>query len=568
MFECVIEHLNQERNVVFTNVSETAYEGFVKVYDDEFKLCIELGKGFPSDFPEIKIIEGLKFLPHVSPDGIICLFNKESIMIKPDMPKELLLESFDRAVAILGADDSQKTDEIFREFFLYWTNKSDLALRIFVNLKDAEEHEYKEYYVIGSNEKCLIVSNSLEESKALLINNLRCNPKEVERYKIRCVRIKLRSSKLPPLMESKITWKSIREYILKNISGSQKRRFNRFLKLEGKIIKRLIILTIPSKYGDQNACFLIQHKSQKRKCSIRNSPNCKLTAIVTSRIDQRYMLTRGGADMSIIKKEILLIGCGSVGGFLAESLCQCGIGSLDILDKEVLTVDNVHRHVLGFDDAMKGEYKSDLIKEHLEKRFPYVDIDSLCFKDRTAETFLKCPDRMKNYDLIVSATGDPTINLAINDALHKLDDAPPFIVCFNEPYGIGGHAIAIVKNSACLKCLYSDPISGELVPFQASFVKPGQSFLKTLSGCSSSFVEYSVLDSQQTAIFTTRLIIDTLNGNCSQTRLCSWVGTAEKLRNAGFMTSEYYDELEGENHFFDFKYINKSKRCRTCGKLS
>ena len=98
-------------------------------------------------------------------------------------------------------------------------------------------------------------------------------------------------------------------------------------------------------------------------------PECTVKTVLTTRIDQQYMLVRGGAETKLHEKSVLLIGCGSVGGFLAENLCQCGVGSLDILDNDILSVDNVHRHVLGFGDAVKGKYKSDLMKEYLESHF-------------------------------------------------------------------------------------------------------------------------------------------------------------------------------------------------------
>lgn len=93
---------------------------------------------------------------------------------------------------------------------------------------------------------------------------------------------------------------------------------------------------------------------------------------------------------------------------------------------DILTTDNIHRHVLGFDDAILGQYKADLLKRQLESRFPYVDIDSLSFVDRTAETLIKDPKRFMYYDLIVSATGNPALDLEINDELYKIDNPPPF----------------------------------------------------------------------------------------------------------------------------------------------
>lgn len=564
MFDQSIDNLNQERGVLFSQTEENIYIGEVTAGEEKVRLSIDLGQGFPKAFPIISVVDGKRFMPHSSSQGKLCLFDEASVMIKPDSPEQLLLDSYDRAIEILEMDPETQKEEVFREFFAYWGNQSQTGFTLYTNLAAAETHEFQEYTVIGDKVNRLVVSDNLEESKALLINHMGCASSEAEKYKIPCYRIRLRSSSLPKMNEG-FTWKNIRSYILDNITGSQKRRFNKMLSEKCSVVNRLLLLTIPSYYGDQYACVWMHHNNQKRKSALKNISDCKTDAVTTIRIDPQYLLVRGGAEKSIMQKSILLIGCGSVGGFLADNLCQCGIGTLDLLDKDILTTDNIHRHVLGFDDAILGKYKADLLKSQLESRFPYVDIDSLSFVDRTAETLIKDPSRFMQYDLIVSATGNPALDLEINDVLYKIENAPPFVVCFNEPYGIGGHAIAVLKGRGCLRCLYSDPISGELVPFQGSFTKEGQSFTKNISGCSSAFVEYSVLDSQQTAIMTSRLVIDVLTGKITQTRLVSWIGSAERLRSERYQTSEYYNELELKGVTSVSHNISCSKRCRTCG---
>ena len=564
MFDRSIDNLNRERGVLFSQTEENIYIGEVTVGEEKVQISIDLGQGFPKAFPTIRVVDGKRFMPHSSSGGKLCLFDESSVMIKLNSPEQLLLDSYDRAIEILGMDPETQKEEVFREFFAYWGNQSHAGFMLYTNLPAAETREFKEYTVIGDKVNRLVVSDNLEESKALLVNHMGCAPSEAEKHKIPCYRIRLRSSSLPKMNES-FTWKNIRSFILDNITGSQKRRFNQMLSEQCSVVNRLLLLTIPSYYGDQYACIWMHHNSPKRKNALRNISDCKVDAVTTVRIDPQYLLVRGGAEKSIMQKSVLLIGCGSVGGFLADNLCQCGIGTLDILDKDILTTDNIHRHVLGFDDAILGQYKADLLKRHLESRFPYVDIDSLSFVDRTAETLIKEPNRFMHYDLIVSATGDPAIDLEINDELHKIENAPPFVACFNEPYGIGGHAIAVLKGGGCLRCLYSDPISGELVSFQGSFTKEDQSFSKNISGCSSAFVEYSVLDSQQTAIMASRLIIDVLTGKYGQTRLVSWIGSADRLRSEGFQTSEYYNELELKGLTSVSHDISCSKRCRTCG---
>ena len=564
MFDKAINNLNRERAVFFSQTETNVYTGVVAVGEEKVRIRIDLGQGFPKVFPTISVVDGKRFVPHSSSRGKLCLFDESSVMIKPDSSEQLLLDSYDRAIEILEMDPKTQKEEVFREFFAYWGNQSRAGFMLYANLPAAGNHEFQEYTVIGDKISRLVVADNLEESKALLINHMGCAPSDAEKYKIPCYRIRLRSSSLPK-MNGGFTWKNIRSYILENITGSQKRRFNQMLSEKCSVVNRLLLLTIPSYFGDQYACIWMHHNSQKRKNALRNISDCKIDAVTTVRIDPQYLLVRGGGEKSIMDKAVLIIGCGSVGGFLADNLCQCGIGTLDILDKDILTIDNIHRHALGFDDAITGQNKADLLKNHLETRFPYVDIDSLSFADRSAESLIKDSKRFLLYDLIISSTGNPTLDLEINDVLHNIENAPPFIVVFNEPYGIGGHAVAILRKGGCLRCLYSDPISGELSTFQGSFAKENQSFSKTISGCSSAFVEYSVLDSQQTAIIASRLSIDVLNGKIEHSRSTSWIGSAEKLRSEGFLTSEYYDDLERDGVTSISREFSSAKRCYTCG---
>lgn len=565
MFDDVIENLNRERSVTFFSTSEYEYVGMVHVNGGDIKLGISVKDGFPKCFPVIRILDYSGFLPHVSSNGEMCLFNMESVMIREDRPNEIMLDSYDRAIEILNMDPMVRKREIFREFATYWDNKTIKNVSIYSNLIESKLHEYQEYLVIGSNQKWLVVSDSIDESKYILKLSMNCIFDEDKMIQIPCIRIRLRESALPPKMNKPFAWSEIRNFILRNITGSQKRRFKWLLSGRNTTINMFLLLVIPSMFGDQYACLWLHYKNHKNM-ALKNIPDCKVEAVKIIRMDQTYMLARGGAETNMKENSVLLIGCGSIGGFIAENICQCGINKLDILDKDKLTVDNVHRHVLGFNDAVAGEYKAKLMKSHLEAKYPHVDIDSLDYNDRTAETFLREPSRLKKYDLIISATGNPTVDLAINDKLCEMKEAPSFVVCFNEPYGIGGHAVAILKNGACLRCLYSDPVSGELVPFLGSFVKPNQSFLKSMSGCAGTYVEYSALDSQQTAIMATRLIIDVLNGKVDHTRLNSWIGPTERLEEAGYEASEYYKELVSEGLTTIAKDIPRVERCITCGR--
>lgn len=297
-----------------------------------------------------------------------------------------------------------------------------------------------------------------------------------------------------------------------------------------------------------------------------NSHTAYAHPVMITRVDKEYLLMRGGSTDSLQNKNILLLGCGSVGGFIANDLCQSGVCSVDILDKDILSADNVYRHFLGFDMLKLDIYenKADLMKQKLESMYPYVDIDSLSFVNRTVEALLDEPNRLNAYDLIISALGEPTINLAINEVLRNHAIRTPFICAFNEPYGIGGHAVAVnIENDSCLQCLYTDVSSSELVSFRGSLVQPGQNFKKSYAGCGGAFVPYSGLDSQQTAITATRLAIDIFAGNITQNTICSWFGDDQSIITQGYATSAFYKQNRTSGYSSRMS-VFPSKHCNLC----
>lgn len=325
--------------------------------------------------------------------------------------------------------------------------------------------------------------------------------------------------------------------------SSQKTKFKKILKCRQKTFRIFIILMIPGMSSDIPVGFSINHKGNSYKM-LEKINDSRVTPLSIQMIDYEYMTLKTGTPSILKDKSVLLLGCGSVGGYVAANLCQSGVRYIDILDDDILSVENVHRHILGFYDATREKHKADLMRNYLEGHYPFVEIDPMNYVNRDVRELLKTPERLRNYDLIVSALGEPTINLEINKLLIEQKISVPFVVCFNEPYGIGGHAIAVnVTQGGCLRCLYSDILSGELISFRTSFVKEGQSFSKTISGCAGTYVEYSSLDTQQTALLTSRLCISVLKGETDTSTLLSWYGNSITLESNGFIVSDYYKTI-------------------------
>ena len=115
----------------------------------------------------------------------------------------------------------------------------------------------------------------------------------------------------------------------------------------------------------------------------------------------------------------------------------------------------------------------------------------------------------------------------------------------------------VQNRSSCYNCLYDENLVNK-----GSFCLPGQHFSKKISGCSSSFVPFSSLDSHKTAVLTLDVIKNFFRDNISNNPYLSWKGDNQDFVNAGFKASNRF-ELS-ENELFDTRYDYIDNTCSIC----
>lgn len=261
----------------------------------------------------------------------------------------------------------------------------------------------------------------------------------------------------------------------------------------------------------------------------------EIIPIRLQRLDREYLMMRGGSHYSLSNKCVAVVGCGSVGATIAIELARSGIGQLTLIDNDILTPDNVFRHPVGY--YRIGIEKVSALKDDLEMRIPYVQVATM--SERIETLLQKKKMSLPNYDLIVVATGEPSINLFINELLHCEDRCPPALFAWLDPCGIGGHVLLQYANGrGCLQCLYEFTDEGHLNN-RASFVKPGQSFLKDIAGCGTLFTPFGAIDVVQTSQEAVRLALAALTTG-SFNQIVSWKGDASTFLKEGYQLSDRY----------------------------
>jgi Dinucleotide-utilizing enzymes involved in molybdopterin and thiamine biosynthesis family 2 len=277
--------------------------------------------------------------------------------------------------------------------------------------------------------------------------------------------------------------------------------------------------------------------------------------ILIIRCDDNSIIYRGGG---IIKESnILLIGCGSVGSDILFLLARSGLKNFTIVDPDELKVENSYRHFLGIDKAIEYKYKTELLKEEMERRYPNTKIEKhnkdILYLINSQEV------NVNDYDLIICAIGNPNTERLLNRMILKTNT--PAIFTWVEAYGLGGHALLVNNGGVgCYDCLFDKDLNN-CAAFAGKSDKP---YTKNINGCTGTFTPYGSIDSMETALNASRLALRVINKQIKGNPLFSWKGDSLEFTNNGFHTSPRYlidlDHLERGN----FDYINPT--CKYCSK--
>lgn len=88
----------------------------------------------------------------------------------------------------------------------------------------------------------------------------------------------------------------------------------------------------------------------------------------------RTELLLGEAGIEKLSKaRVAVFGIGGVGGYVTEALCRSGVGALDLIDHDTVSVTNLNRQVIALHSTV-GQYKTDVMEKRLLDINPDVKI--------------------------------------------------------------------------------------------------------------------------------------------------------------------------------------------------
>ena len=153
---------------------------------------------------------------------------------------------------------------------------------------------------------------------------------------------------------------------------------------------------------------------------------------------------------------VLLVGAGGLGSPAALYLAAAGVGTLGIVDFDVVDKTNLQRQVLHGTSTV-GMPKLESAKQRIHDLNPNVRVET--FETRlTAENAL---DIIREFDIVADGTDNFPTRYLVNDACVLLGKPNVYGSIFRFE---GQASVFYAKQGPCYRCLYSEPPPPGLVP--------------------------------------------------------------------------------------------------------
>ncbi len=234
--------------------------------------------------------------------------------------------------------------------------------------------------------------------------------------------------------------------------------------------------------------------------------------LAVTRADRDTLLSRNRPRPDVgnlSHKRIALVGCGTIGGYLAELLLRSGAGcgqkEFHLYDDDEFKPHNFARHSLtaSYFGQAKATALASSLKEavHIAQNIKGIN-----------KQFQIHPAVLSKYDIIIDATGRPPVSKRLAAVVRTLETEkmPVIIHAFNDGNGRASK-VFVDDGSCCYGCMVADPaVYRNNVDLR--FEKIDQAKEKYIS-CGSTYTPYDAAVSHITAALAQEAVLNTLERN-------------------------------------------------------
>ena len=176
------------------------------------------------------------------------------------------------------------------------------------------------------------------------------------------------------------------------------------------------------------------------------------------RYARHFVLPRVGPEgqRALAEARVLLVGAGGLGSPVALYLAAAGVGTLGVVDSDLVDLSNLQRQILHGISHL-GRYKVESAQERIWELNPNVDVRP----HRTRLDSSNALDLLEEYELVVDGSDNFPTRYLVSDAS----------VLLGRPYVYGGVdrwegqlSVFGVEGGPCYRCLFREPPPPGLVP--------------------------------------------------------------------------------------------------------
>jgi molybdopterin/thiamine biosynthesis adenylyltransferase/rhodanese-related sulfurtransferase len=184
----------------------------------------------------------------------------------------------------------------------------------------------------------------------------------------------------------------------------------------------------------------------------------KLTNDEIARYSRHLILPEVGMEgqQKLKAAKVICVGTGGLGAPLALYLAAAGVGTIGLIDFDVVDTSNLQRQII-HSEATVGMLKVDSAEIMLKGLNPNLNV----VKHNTMLTSANALDILKDYDVIADGTDNFQTRYLVNDACVLLGKPNAYASIFRFE---GQASVFGAPLGPCYRCLYPEPPPPGLVP--------------------------------------------------------------------------------------------------------
>ena len=183
-----------------------------------------------------------------------------------------------------------------------------------------------------------------------------------------------------------------------------------------------------------------------------------LTDIQSKRYSRHLLIPEVGeaGQFKLLDSKVLFIGAGGLGSPAAYYLAAAGVGTIGIIDADVVEESNLQRQII-HNMSRIGQYKAESAKQTIQELNPDIKVNT--YLERLDET--NVARIIADYDVIIDGTDNFPTRYLLNDAA-LLAHKP---VVHGSVFRFEGQ-VTVFKpyEGPCYRCLYPEPPPAALAP--------------------------------------------------------------------------------------------------------